>query len=349
MLSRRTMRAVALALALLGFATTAFADFQNDFSSYPEGAQQCLNDAADASNCSGDTVSAMNECLCGNGGDFVLATAQCVAQEDSGDLESVYEIMSLHCSDSDTPLSISKADFLAAESSTSTLTSATKIKSPTPSTAAATSTTESPSVSVVTSVISGSTITATVTNTQGQATETGSGNENDKNVESTNNTARVGIIAGSVVGGLAIIGAVVFFVLRYRRRQSLGQEEAHPMLSQSLKPPGGGGGPGSIHTQPGSEDFAPTQGWKTDPYAQDWGTANWPAGYGQQAGYGQYPHSPNDLTNAYAHSPNLQPTAVYEMPAPGPEPQRPVEMPSNDTHYSGAGWGSGPYEPYRRS
>lgn len=338
--------AIAFALLLLSFATTSFAAFENDFSSYPEGAQQCLNDAADASSCNGDTVSAMNECLCGNGGNFVLATAQCVAQEDSGDLESVYEIMSLHCSDSDTPLSISKADFLAAGSSTSTITSATNTKA---SKTTTTGSTNSPSVSVVTSVISGSTITATVTNTHGQATATGNGDNEDKKVESANNTARIGIIAGSVVGGLAIIGAMVFFFLRYRRRHSPGHEEAHPMLSQSHKPPGGGGGPGSVNTQPGSEDFASTQGWKTDPYAQDWGTGNWPAGYGQQAGYGQYPHSPHDFTNAYAHSPNLQPTAVYEMPAPGPEPQRPVEMPSNDAHYSGAGWGSGPYEPYRRS
>ena len=334
------MHSVALPLAILSFATTALAAFTNDFSAYPEDSQQCLSDAADASNCNGDTVSAMNECLCGNGGNFVLASAQCVAQEDPGDLESVYEIMSLHCSDSNTPLSVSKADFLAAKSSTTTGASATKTK------------TSSPSVSVVTSVISGSVVTATVTNTGGQATETGSGDKDDKDVEGAYKTAKIGIIAGSVVGGLAVIGIMVFFILRYRRRRGNGQEEAHPMLTQSNKF-SGPGGPGSISTHPGSEDFASTQGWKTDPYPQDWGTGtgNWPPAYGQQTGYSQYPHSPNDFTSAYSHSPspNPQENVVYEMPAPGPDPQRPVEMPSSHTQYSGAGWGSGPYEPYRAS
>ncbi|KAG6364287.1 hypothetical protein INS49_005887 [Diaporthe citri] len=60
-----------------------------DFSAYPASAQSCLTQAVDTSGCSSEsTVSEMNDCLCGNNGDFVLDSARCLgtrAQSDEDD------------------------------------------------------------------------------------------------------------------------------------------------------------------------------------------------------------------------------------------------------------------------
>lgn len=75
---------------LLAVSRLAISTFTNDFSGYPSGAQNCLYDAADQSNCQGDTSQDMNSCLCGNGGHFVTNAGTCIAQADSGDMRSTW-------------------------------------------------------------------------------------------------------------------------------------------------------------------------------------------------------------------------------------------------------------------
>lgn len=77
---------VNLLLVLLAFAGPSTAEFKNDFSDYPSGTHDCLNDANDSSNCTGDTSAEMNQCLCSNGGNFVTNSAECIAAKDPGDL-----------------------------------------------------------------------------------------------------------------------------------------------------------------------------------------------------------------------------------------------------------------------
>lgn len=79
-----------LLLLLLAVSRPATATFTNDFSGYPAGAQDCLYDAADQSNCQGDSSQEMNSCLCSNGGDFVTDAGTCIAQADSGDMRSTW-------------------------------------------------------------------------------------------------------------------------------------------------------------------------------------------------------------------------------------------------------------------
>ncbi|TQN65704.1 hypothetical protein CSHISOI_09705 [Colletotrichum shisoi] len=91
------------------------AAFVNDFSAYPVNSRPCMNRAAAASGCAGNTVTEMNTCLCGNGGDFVTATAKCVEKEAKDELDHVYGMLLASCTDSKTPLAVSQAHFLDPE------------------------------------------------------------------------------------------------------------------------------------------------------------------------------------------------------------------------------------------
>ncbi|PSR80834.1 hypothetical protein BD289DRAFT_53088 [Coniella lustricola] len=77
-------------LILITCLRPTLAQFHNDFSAYPAGTQSCFYAAANSSSCDGSTVDAMNECLCGNGGDFVTNSAQCVGQQDPADSTSAF-------------------------------------------------------------------------------------------------------------------------------------------------------------------------------------------------------------------------------------------------------------------
>ncbi|KAJ9143464.1 hypothetical protein NKR23_g6620 [Pleurostoma richardsiae] len=337
-----------LAISALVLSPSALAAFQNDFSGYPAAAQQCLYDAADASGCSGDTVTEMNSCLCGNTGGFVVDSAACVGASDEGDVESVYETMMTHCDDSGTPLSVDKASFLAAAASaasTASTAAATKTKTTsetqttsttTQTTHTSTGTTSSASTATTTSSVSGH--TATTTSTSGQASQTGTAGEDDNNKEDEglSRGATIAIVAVSAVAGTAVVAAAIFFAFRYRRRKNQGPgDEFHPMLSQSQPygGGGGGGGGGSVNTQPSSTNLSGAwTGW-------------------QQHDVKQYPYGPDDVVS-YSNA-NLQP-AVYELADHGSHLARPVEMPAipaqvpgSAAPYVGAGGAVGTYEPYR--
>jgi len=327
-------------LLLLLLTPAAHAVFKNDFSSYPEASQECLYAAADASGCDGDTVSAMNSCLCGNGGNFVMRTASCLASSDSSDIETVYDTMDTACSDSGTPLTVSRAKFLSAkpgstasETTTGPTSTATGTKSGTP------------------------TGTATGTDHPGPthsgngAGGDGDGEDKDKDKDGgLSSGAMKGIIAGSVIVGLALLSALAFFFIRYRRRNRTAREESHPMLPGKFGGQGGFGGsdvsgdPSEYQKQ--GDKWQTTQGssWES-PYEHPWGS---PAAGQQQV----WAHSPLDPATGYPVGPQ-PPPVLYELPS-GGNVTAPVEMggtpihphpPGSGQQYSGADWGSGLVQP----
>ncbi|KUI60667.1 hypothetical protein VP1G_07872 [Cytospora mali] len=159
----------------------------NDFSDYPIGSQQCLYDTSDNSGCDGDTVPEMNKCLCGNGGDFVTNSAKCVAKNDSDDMDSTYKTMSLHCSNSNTPLSVSKEEWMAEGSTVSSSTSSTSsTKTDSKTTSQTASTSDIPTTSV------GKTIVTTTTSLPSNTSTPDASNHSGLSTG-----ARVGIIVGS--------------------------------------------------------------------------------------------------------------------------------------------------------
>ncbi|RWA14214.1 hypothetical protein EKO27_g901 [Xylaria grammica] len=104
----------------------------NDFSAYPEGAQPCLYEAADAAGCSsGPSGAELNQCLCKNRNNFVYNTASCVARESPSDVNAVYETLSSNCAGTRVTLSVSKQAFLAAAAAATSTSVPTSTSTPT--------------------------------------------------------------------------------------------------------------------------------------------------------------------------------------------------------------------------
>ncbi|OBR14921.1 hypothetical protein CH63R_00101 [Colletotrichum higginsianum IMI 349063] len=224
------------------------AAFVNDFSAYPVNARSCMNTAAAASGCAGNTVTEMNTCLCGNGGNFVMATAKCVEKEAKDELDDVYEMLLTSCTDSKTPLAVSQAQFLDPEeeddddkaSSTSSINGVSSISNSaggSSSTTFATSITTPPNVA--TSARAQASITSTsmttyesvapggvtITVTRGiEVVPTGTvssgqqGSSGDTSTSGDDDGPGRGVLAAGIAGGFAVvIGALAF--LCYRRRK----------------------------------------------------------------------------------------------------------------------------------
>ncbi|KAI0526234.1 hypothetical protein F5B22DRAFT_641386 [Xylaria bambusicola] len=199
-----------LLLVLLLQTGSAFA-IENDFSSYPEGAQSCLYDSADDAGCSsGATGAELNNCLCKNKNNFIYNTAGCVAKESPSDLNAVYETLSNNCEGTGVTLSVSKQAFLAAATAA---TQTTSIPSPT-----ASSTTTTPST----------------TGSPGQQ-------ETDDGLSTG---TKIGIGVGVGFGAIAA-GLAAWFIWAYQRRR----RSAHSIHSNEVSGGGAGssyGGPGSF-------------------------------------------------------------------------------------------------------
>ncbi|KAI1212968.1 uncharacterized protein F4807DRAFT_457053 [Annulohypoxylon truncatum] len=101
------------------------AQLQNDFSAYPEDSQQCLTDAANQTQCSGETGQEMNECLCKNKGNFIYNTATCVAKNSPSDLNAVYDTMENNCQGTGVTIAVSKDAFLSQAAAATASTSST--------------------------------------------------------------------------------------------------------------------------------------------------------------------------------------------------------------------------------
>lgn len=269
-------------------------------------------------------------------------------------MESTWEALSTHCSDSNTPLSMSKKDWLALQSSVSTSTKSSKTTSSTAT------------KSTMTTTSAGLTTTATITTTP-TATSSPAPDENDTGLSGG---ARIAVIAGSAVGGAAVLAAAVFFFCRYRkRRNGAAYEEVHAMGAQSPY------GRGSKAPAPfGSPDLGGHSSYQSTTVS-DLGTASDPRRSWHPSPDGQsIPWSPSAF-EAVKQNPgfgNLHqpPPDVHEMSTDGERPvslspSAPVEMPaisvtsptvSPTSRYSGADWDSQVsqppqeprrYEPYR--
>lgn len=196
------------------FLAPALADVQPDFSFYPTGAQPCLSQAATASKCDGSTVMALNTCLCGNSGNFVILAAICIGKNDKADAVPVYKTMVSACADSNTPLDVAPSDFYGAvngQISTTTTTTTT--------TTAATSAASSTNTAATTTTDAHSTVTVTPTSSSTSAPI--------RDILSTG--ATIGIALGASFGGVGAIAGLVYFLLRRSKKQG---EEFHPMLPQ---------------------------------------------------------------------------------------------------------------------
>lgn len=185
----------------------AAARFKNDFSPYPAGARSCLESADKASGCNGETVPTMNGCLCADEGDFITSTAECVGRESSGDLEATYTLLKVNCDGSNTPMDISKSEFVKMGRDAE---EENKDEETTSSTSATSTATDEP------------TETPTETNTEEEE-------------EGLSTGATVGIAVGATVAGLALLGVLIFFLIR-RRRSRAPRDEANPMLGPSPNP-----------------------------------------------------------------------------------------------------------------
>ncbi|CAK7217859.1 hypothetical protein SCUCBS95973_003289 [Sporothrix curviconia] len=307
--------------------TNVLAAFTNNFDAYPSGTRNCLNASAIASGCDGDTVTSMNDCLCSNTGNFVIASAECIGKADYADLETVYTTMASACSFSNTPMTVSQKDFLSAGNGTYS----SSISGSATTTSSASGSTATPSMTTTTTTSDGH--VETVTRTAGTPTNTGtSDNSSGGGMPST---TKMGIIAGATVAGVAIVAVFAFFLIRmWRSRQS--GEEHRPMLGSdngfgdmghSDSGGGGGGGSGS-----GGLDGGHTSGTELSrlsgiSQAGGGSTNDWKAGAVPEhsdAGWAHDPYltSPSPAMHQYQPS-----TGVYELPV-QEGMQMPVEMPA---------------------
>ncbi|CAK7203980.1 hypothetical protein SEUCBS139899_006730 [Sporothrix eucalyptigena] len=297
-----------LLFLLLLQTTTVLAAFTNNFDAYPSGTRSCLNASAIASGCDGDTVTSMNDCLCSNTGNFVIASAECVGKSDYADLETVYTTMASACSFSNTPLTVSQKDFLSAGNGTysSTITSMSST---------APGSTATPSMTTITTTSDGH--VETITKTAGTPTNTGTSNNNDNSGMSS--TTRIGIIAGATVAGVAIVAVFAFFLIRMWRNRQAGEEQ-RPMLGSD----GGfndGRGPSDGSHMSGTELSrlsGVNQGGNN--------TYDWKAGAVPEHSDAKWAQDPY-LTSASPGLYQQQSTGVYELPV-QEGAQMPVEMPA---------------------
>ncbi|RBQ75044.1 hypothetical protein FVER14953_12045 [Fusarium verticillioides] len=205
--------------ALLLLLTPSLA-LDNNFDFYPKGAQQCLSQAADDASCTGADSKELNYCLCGLGNynnDFILGSAACIGKQSPGDVDETYDTMNTACSNSQTPMKVTKKEFEeAAEKGASASTSASVSASASTATDAATFSTAS-----ATATDSAS----TTKDTAAAATTTSAKNNDEDTGLSTGATA--GVAVGAAVGGAAVVGLLVWFWMARRRKNA---EESHPML-----------------------------------------------------------------------------------------------------------------------
>ncbi|KAF4340506.1 c2h2 type zinc finger containing protein [Fusarium beomiforme] len=181
----------------------------NNFDFYPKGAQKCLNQAADDASCTGADSKELNYCLCGLGNynnDFILGSAACIGKQSPGDVDETYDTMNEACSNSQTPMKVTKQEFQEAAKNGATST-----------TSAATSTT-------ATSTGSATDSKSTTASTTHTAAATTSAAPDDTGL-STGATA--GIAVGAAAGGAAVVGLLVWFWMQRRKKNA---EESHPML-----------------------------------------------------------------------------------------------------------------------
>ncbi|PHH55198.1 hypothetical protein CFIMG_007463RA00001 [Ceratocystis fimbriata CBS 114723] len=273
-----------LLFSLLTSLDLAQARFQNDFSSYPSGAVECLNQSDTTSGCNGDTITIMNACLCGNGGSFVTNTAKCMVNAGhSDDLSATYSVLRVNCQGSGSGLTVSESQFMAAagvSSSSSAAATTSTSTQPTSSTHASSSSIPAETVDALNTQSSSSTTTASsagaastsggsaslsssspssTTYSADSSTATESkGDSSSSSGGGLSNTAIVGLGAGLGLAGLIAILAFTAFLLRRRSHQKSNprpDEATNPMLLatgdfKAPLAPGSAYSPSSMNSSP---------------------------------------------------------------------------------------------------
>jgi len=217
-------------------------DLVVDWSTYPSGAVNCLNQAQGASKCPSDNVPDFNGCVCKNGNNFLQNAATCLGSGDAGDLDAVYSRLATNCGGTSIPISVSQQqwDSWAGSGSKSSSTSTVKVTQP-PSTATSivtlSATNQNTLVSTLTvSPTSGtSPVTSVITLTPGQTTTLPAvvtlGGSSPSSSPSSSPTPSpsgggsklgTGAIVGIAVGVpafLAIVGLLGFLIFRLTRHK----------------------------------------------------------------------------------------------------------------------------------
>lgn len=254
-----------------------------DFSAYPASAQSCLAQAVDTSGCSSEsTVSEMNDCLCGNSGDFVLDSARCLGSIDSNaeTMSEVYDTMQQSCSETKTPLSVSEAEWLAEAKKDEVVTSTI-------------------TTTIGTMVLTFSTtITPTPTTPSTYTTATARAQSDDDDYEDEDDSelslsAKIGVITSSIAGAMTlacIACMIIFFTKRKKdklllaearaaaaRAQAKDKDQNRSLLSPGAVTPGlpspaGPGGVASGQEGPvfGASVMPPTPAYPGPAEAQAW-------------------------------------------------------------------------------
>ncbi|KAI1437682.1 hypothetical protein GGR50DRAFT_691949 [Xylaria sp. CBS 124048] len=301
----RTLLPIPLLFAL--FLQTASSQVvSNDFSSYPEGSQQCLYSQSTAADCVQGTSGAdLNQCLCTNRGNFIYNSASCIAKTSPSDLGAVYDTLQANCAGTGVTLTVSKPAFLSAASAaiettstptpTSTSTSTTSTASPTtpaePSTSPATS--DQPPIGPITS-------------------------NQPLPVNGISTGAKIGIGVGSALGAVAILLAAWFIIYQRRRRRRRGQQLAQKVDTEEMN--GGESGIGVFGMVANTPTTAPTH-----EYAQ----SNMHLSAAELAPSSWRPHS------------ELGGDEVVEAPSPSPSPS---PWRSSSSVYVSPGYAAGGYK-----
>lgn len=112
--------------------------FSPDFSDYPPASQSCIFQADGPSRCETGATNPVtyNECFCINGGNILTNAVKCIDENNTDDLENVWNVMVYNCDSTDTPLTFTWSEFLAAAQSGAssgghTLTIASLVMTPT--------------------------------------------------------------------------------------------------------------------------------------------------------------------------------------------------------------------------
>ncbi|KAI8626956.1 hypothetical protein F5Y19DRAFT_195895 [Xylariaceae sp. FL1651] len=276
---------------------------ENDFSSYPQGSQQCLYDSADQAGCtSGSSGAELNQCLCKNHGNFIYNTASCVSQKSHADLQTVYEMLSSNCAGTGVTLSVSEQAFLAAAAA-ATQTTSTPTSTPMPTLTSTLSPTTTPTLSSSTA----SSQPPNPTNSDPAAADSG-----------LSTGAKIGIGVG-IGFGVIVAGLAAWFIFAYQRRR----RSAHSIHSNEAT--AGGDGPSGYgagvygmtdrprhefahdNMQHGAAELAPVE-WKP------------PAGYA----------APAYTASEGQHDKKASVPLLAELGGEAEPQQRPVELPATE-------------------
>lgn len=219
---------IILYVLLLTSPTRASVDV--DFSAYPASAQSCLTQAVKTSGCSSEsTVSEMNDCLCGNSGDFVLDSARCLGSLENADtMSKVYDTMQESCSQTKTPLSVSEAQWLAegtkeeAVTSTITTTIGTMV------------------LTFSTTITPTPTSSSTYTTSTARASSDDDGDDDDHGSSDADDeelslSAKIGVITSSIAGAMTlacIACMIIFFTKRKKDKLLLAEARAAAARAQ---------------------------------------------------------------------------------------------------------------------